>query len=182
MKKSKIYFIVPILALGIFFAYYVKFSSEYDAKQAAVVAADKAVRAEKLRLEAEAREKAINDANEQQKVRKQARKDRDAMELKQRDDKENAQLNASKADQEQQKLARQVDKLTKDVKTVKDEIAKIQDESKQSVEEEAFVREYVTKAEENQAKLAVVMQKIIDADVAAARAAALAAAEAKKNS
>jgi len=181
MKKSNIYFIVPIVALGVFFAYYVKFSSEYEAKQAAVVAADKAAKAEKIRIENIGKEKAVEDAIAEQKVRTAAKLAREAKEQKQRDDREYAKLNAEKADQEQQKLARQVDKLTGDEKNVKAEIEKIQAETKKSVEEEAFLRTFVTTAQDNQAHLSQVLQKIADADAAATKAAALAAAEAAKN-
>src|ERR1700679_3781695 len=100
MKKSKIYFIVPILALAVFFAYYVKFSSEYEAKQDAVLAADKAAKAEKIRIENLGKEKAVEEAIAAQKVRTAARLAREAKEQKQKDDREYARLNAEKADQE----------------------------------------------------------------------------------
>jgi hypothetical protein len=180
MKKSKIYFIVPIVALGVFFAYYVKFSSEYEAQQAAVVAAEKAAKAEKIRIENIGKEKAVEDAIAEQKVRTAAKLAREAKEQKMRDDREYAKLASEKADSEQQKLARQVDKLTSDVKTTKAEIEKVQAETKKSVDEEAFLKTFVTSAQENQAHLSTVLQKIADADAAAARAAALAAAEASK--
>jgi ABC-type multidrug transport system fused ATPase/permease subunit len=180
MKKSKIYFIVPIIALAAFFAYYLQFSSEYEAKQAAVVAKDKAVKAEKIRVENELKEKAVDEAIEQQKVRKLERLEREAKEQKQKDDREYAKLGAEKADQEQQKLQRQAEKLTHDVAAVKAEIEKIQADTKRSVEEEDFLKEYVAKAMANQAHLTQVLQKIVDADAAAVRAAAIAAAEAAK--
>jgi hypothetical protein len=180
MKKSNIYFIVPILVLLAFFAYYLKFTSEYDAKQAAVVARDKAVKAEKIRLENVDKEKAVEDAIAAQKVRHAAVLAREARDQKQKDDRENASLNAGKADQEQQKLQRQVEKLTQDVKAAKAEIERIQGETKRSVEEEDFLKGFVTKAQENQARLSQVIQKIADADAATAKAAALAAAEASK--
>jgi hypothetical protein len=180
MKKTKVYFIIPILVLLAFFAYYVKFTSEYDAKQAAIVAHDKEVKAEKIRLENIDKEKAVEDAIAAQKVRAAARLAREARDQKQHDDRENATLNAGKADQEQQKLQRQVEKLTQDVKAAKAEIDKIKADTKRSVDEEAFLKGYVAKAEENQAQLTQVLQKIVDADAAIAKAAALAAAEAAK--
>src|ERR1700685_630686 len=180
MKKSKIYFIVPIVALAVFFAYYLKFSSEYEAQQAAVVAKDKAEKAEKIRIENIGKEKAVEDAIAAQKVRTAARLAREAREQKQKDDREYAKLGSDKADQEQQKLARQVEKLTADEKAVKAEIEKVKAETKGYVEEEAFLKTFSTTAQENQAHLSVVLQKIADADAAAVKAAALAAAEAAK--
>ena len=92
MKKTKIYFLAPLVVLIAFGAYYWNFKSDYDAKQAAVVAHEKEVKLEKLKQEAIQREAAIHDALEAQKVRKKEREDREAKELKQRDDKENAKL------------------------------------------------------------------------------------------
>jgi hypothetical protein len=182
MKKSKIYFIVPIIALIIFSAYYWNFSSQYEAKQAAIAATVKEQKLEKLRLEAETRERAIHDALEAQKQRKAERVARDEAERKQKDDKENARLENEKSEQEAQKLERQAEKLTKDVSAAKDEIAKIQTDEKKSSVELEFLKKYIAEAVANQAKLADVLTKIQAADAAEAKAAALAAAAAKKNS
>jgi hypothetical protein len=180
MKKSKIYVIVPLILLGIFYAYYWNFSSQYEAKQAAIQAAEKQKKVDKLKAEAEAREAAIHDALEAQKVRKAERAEREEKERKQKDDRENARLEAEKADQEAQKLQRQAEKLEKDVDTAKKEIAVIQDEEKRSTEEVAFLKTYTTEAVANQAKLADVISKIQAADLAAQRAAAAALAAANK--
>jgi hypothetical protein len=180
MKKSKIYFIAPLIVLIAFGAYYWNFKSDYDAKQQAIVAEEKAKKIEKLKLEAVQREAAIHDALEAQKQRKKERQEREAKELKQKDDKENAKLIAEKADQEQQKLLRQVEKLTKDVESEKEDVKKIEVENKKSVEEEAFLKQYVKMAQDNQAAVAAVLLKIEAADIATAKAAAAAAAAAKK--
>jgi hypothetical protein len=179
MKKSKVYFIAPLIALAVFYAYYWNFSSQYEAKQAAVVKAEKEKRLEKLRAEAERNEKAIHDAIEEQKIRKQQRIEREEKDIKQKNDRENARLGVEKADQESQKLSRQAEKLQKDVVTAKEEIAKIEAENKRSVEEEAFLKTYVIAAVENRSKLSEVLAKIDAADKAAAKA-ALEAAAAKK--
>ena len=181
MKKTKIYFLAPLVVLIAFGAYYWNFKSDYDTKQAAVVAHEKEVKLEKLKQEAIQREAAIHDALEAQKVRKKEREDREAKELKQRDDKENAKLIEEKADQESQRLQRQVEKLTKDVETEKAEVAKIVADNKKTVEEEGFLKEYVKMAQDNQASLAAVLTKIEAADAAAVKAAAAAAAAAAKN-
>jgi preprotein translocase subunit SecF len=179
MIKSKIYWVVPIIAIAVFFAYYWNFSKEYDAKQAKVVAAERQRRLDKLQAEAVMREAAIKDAIEAQKQRKQERIDREARDRKMKDDKENAILARDKADQESQRIERQVDKLTKDVKEAKDELTKLEAEKKESIEQEAFLQTFVVKANENVARLDDVVKKIEVADAAAAKAAALAAAEKK---
>ncbi|HEY5226988.1 MAG TPA: hypothetical protein VIJ19_00535 [Opitutaceae bacterium] len=184
MKKNKLYFIIPIAALIAFAAYYWNFSSEYEANEAAKVAAEKQVKLQKLQDEANQRQAAIKDALAAQVIRKAERAARDAKAQKEKDDKENARLGAEKADQEAQKLERQSDKLDKDVAATKEEIEKIQAEEKRSTEELAFVKTYTASAKENQAKLADVLSKIQEADAAVARAAAAAAAAAaaKRNS
>jgi len=180
MKKSKIYLIAPLVVLLAFGAYYWNFKSDYDAKQAAIAAQIKEQKIEKLKQEAIQREAAIHDAIEAQKQRKKERQEREALEQKQKDDKENAKLNADKAVQEEQKLERQVERLTTEVKGEKEETQKIEAENKKAVAEEAFLKEYVKMAQDNQASLAEVLTKIAAADAAAAKAAAVAAAAAKK--
>jgi hypothetical protein len=184
MKKNKLYFIIPLAALIAFAAYYWNFSSQYEAVEAARAAAVKQAKVEKLEQEATARQAAIKDALEAQKIRKAERIARDAKTQQEKDDKENARLGAEKADQEAQKLIRQNDKLEKDVAATKDEIAKIQAEENRSKEELVFVKQYTATAKENQMKLADVLTKIQEADAATARAAAAAAAAAaaKRNS
>jgi hypothetical protein len=179
MTKNKIYFIVPIIAIAVFFAYYWNFSTEYEARQAKVVAAEKQRRLEKLQAEAVAREAAIKDAIEAQKQRKLERIEREARDRKMKDDKENAILARDKADQESQRLERQVDRLSKEVKEAKDELAKLEATKKEAIGEQTFLQTFVAKANENVARLDDVVKKIEVADAAAAKAAALAAAEKK---
>lgn len=180
MKKSKVYFIVPLIVLGAFYAYYWNFSSQYEAKQAAIVQVQKEKKLERLKAEAEAREHAIQDAIDAQKQRKADRIARDEKDRAQKDAKENARLEAEKADQEAQKLHTQAEKLEKDVGATKEEITKIQTEEKRYVEELAFLKEYTAAAVSNQAKLADVLTKIKAADLAAEKAAIAALAASKK--
>ena len=180
MKKSKIYFIAPIIVLAVFFAYYWNFRSDYDAKQAIVLQAEKQRKIDKLNAEALMRQRAMQDAIDAQKQRKAERIARDEKERKQKEDKENARLEAEKADQEAQKLQRQADKLEKDVVTAKEEIAKIQAEKKYSEEELVFLKDYTAAAVANQSKLSDVLTKIRAADIANEKAAAAAAAAKNK--
>jgi len=181
MKKTKFYFLVPIILVIVFSFYYWSFASQYDAKQAQIVAAQKQARLDKLNEEARQREAAIHDAVEAQKVRKADRLAREAKERQQKDDRENARLEEEKADQEAQKLERQTEKLEKDVAAAKEDIEKIKVDAKRDTDEVTFLKQYTDAAKANQAKLAEVVAKIMAADAAMARAAALAAAQAKKS-
>jgi hypothetical protein len=181
MKKTKFYFIVPVVIVGIFSAYYLNFSSHYDEDQAKIAAAAKQARIDKLNAEAERNAAAIKDAVAAQVVRKAERAAKDARERQQKDDKENALLERDKAEQESQKLQRQSEKLEKDVASTKEDIEKIKADQKEASEEITFLKQYTAEAQANQGKLADVVAKIEAADLATQRAAALAAAQAKKN-
>ena len=89
-----------------------------------------------------------------------------------------------KAQRDQEKFTRQVERLNGEVRTEKLAIEKLEGEKKKLVEEEAFLRTYVKQADSNVKKLAEVLDKIIAADAAraAADAAAAKAAKADKNS
>jgi colicin import membrane protein len=182
MKKTRLYFLVPILGLILFGGYYWNFRSQYEAHQQEIIQAAKAKKEEKLRQDELAREQAIKDAIDAQKQRKAERVAREALEQKQRDDQENAELDRDKAAQESQRLERQVDKLSKDVADAKKEIEALQTDNAKQVDEVAFLGEYVKKAEANRASLAVVLTKIQAADEAIAKAKSIADAQAKKSS
>jgi colicin import membrane protein len=181
MKKTKIYFIAPILALILFAGYYWNFRSQWEAHQAEIIATAKARKEEKLHQDELAREQAIKDAIDAQTQRKKERAAREALDQKMRDDRENAELDRDKAANEAQRLQRQVERLTKDVDDAKKAIALLNTDNEKQVAEIAFLGEYVKKAEDNRASLAMVLTKIQAADEATAKAKALADAAAKKS-
>lgn len=182
MKKTYVYFIVPLVALIAFGGVYWNFSAGYEAKEAAKVAAVKAAKDEKLRQEARNREIAIKDAlaaQERRKIEKAAK------EAKDKADQEARQLAIEARDKsyrDQQKLGQQVERLEKDIKTEKEVIAKLEEDRKRASDEEAFLRTYVKQAEANTKSLYDVLDKITAADAARAAAEAAAAAAAKRNS
>lgn len=183
MKKTYVYFLVPLIGLIIFGAVYWNFSAGYEAKEAEKARLVKEAKAEKLRLEAKNRELAIKDAIAGQERRKKERALKEAKDRADRDAREAATEVMHKAQRDQEKFARQVERLEKEVRTEKDAIAKLDDDKKKLVEEEAFLRIYVKQAESNVRKLAEVLDKIVAADAARAAAdAAAAAAKAAKNS
>jgi colicin import membrane protein len=181
MKKKKIYIIAPILMLVLFGGYYWNFRSQYEAHQAEIAAAQKERKAEKLRQDEAARDIAMADALAAQKQRKAERAAREALDEKMRNDKENAVLDSEKAEQESQKLERQVERLKKDVADNEKDIAALQEDDTKQVAQIAFLGEYVKKAQDNRASLAMVLTKIQAADDAIAKAAALEAAKQKKS-
>jgi hypothetical protein len=174
MKKTYIYFLVPLVGLIAFGALYWNFSAGYEAKLAEKARIVREAKDEKLRAEAKSREQAIKDAivaQERRKVEKTAKEAKDKADQ----DARQAALEAQrKADREQFKLGQQVERLQKDIKTEKEAIAKIEDEMKQAVAEQKFLQGYVTQAEANTRNLTQVLEKIAAADAAKAAADALA--------
>jgi colicin import membrane protein len=181
MKKTYVYFLVPILGLVAFAAVYWNFNRTYEAKLADRQRVIREQKEEKLRLEAKSREKAIQDALAAQEKRKAEKAAKEAKDQKDQEERQAAIEASRKADRDQQKLSLQVKSLQEQIKTEKDAIAKIQEEQKLAIEEQAFLKNYVKQAQSNQKSLNEVIDKIVAADAAKAAADALAAAKAKNS-
>ena len=184
MKKSFVYFLAPIVGLIIFGAVYWNFSSGYEAKEAAKALTIKQDKEAKLMAQAKANEQAIKDANAGVARRKLEREAKEAKDKKDREIRQMAMDAKEKAWADKEKFAKQVTRLEADVKSEKDAIAKLEDDKKKLIEEQAFLRIYVKQAEDNVRTLKLTLDKIAAADAAraAAEAAAAAAAKAKSNS
>lgn len=183
MKKAYIYFLVPLIGLIVFGAVYWNFSAGYEQREADKVAAFKKVRNDKALEEARLREKAVKDAVVAQEKRKKEKETKDAKDRKDKEDRENAAQARAKAFRDAEKLQKQAERLAKDIGTVKEEIAKIEEDKKRSADEALFLKTFVKKVEGNAKALNDVLEKIAAADAAAeaaAKAAAAAAAAVKK--
>jgi len=167
----KIYFIGPIAALAVFAAYTWHFDKEYDVKEAMKAAEVRESHEAKMKSEAEARKKAIDDAVIAQKALKKERADKEAEEAHK---KEARQIAIGKRDQsfkDQEKLAHQADRLKRDLKTEEEAVAKLDASIKATVAEKEFQTQFIVKAKENEAGLADLLAKVNAADQARAAAA-----------
>lgn len=180
MKKSYIYFLVPLIGLIAFGAVYWNFSQGYEAKIAEKERIVRVQREEKLKAEAKNREKAIKDAIEAQDRRKAEKAEKEAKDKADQEARQLALEARDKANRDQLKLAQQIERLEKDIKVEKEAIAKLEEERKRAADEEQFLKTYVKQAEANTKSLTEVLDKINAAD--AARAAAEALAAKSKNS
>lgn len=180
MKKSYLYFIVPLVLTALFAVYYWQYASGYEERLAKADQAIKDKHDAELKKEAKDREKAIADAVAQTEKRKREKAERDAKEAEEAAAREKAIQERNKAQMDSRKFADQVKRLQKDVYDNKEEIKKIEEDKKQLVDEEAFLRDYVKKAESNTQSLTGVLEKIEAADKARADA-ERAAAAAKKS-
>ena len=181
MKKSLVYFLGPIAGLIIFGAIYWNFSSGYEAKEAAKTLAVKQEKEAKLLKQAKDNEEAIKEANIAQEHRKAERAIKEAKDKADHDARQAAVDAKEKAYRDQDKYAKQVERLERDIKSEKEAIAKLEEDKKKSADELAFLRIYVRQADENVKSLKLVLDKISAADAASRAAAAAAAAEAAKN-
>ena len=180
MKKSYIYFLVPLIGLIGFGALYWNFSQGYEAKIAEKARLVRVAKEEKLKTEAENRKKAIEDAIEAQERRKAEKAAKEAKEQANQEARQLALEARDKANRDQLKLAQQIERLEKDVKVEEAAIAKLEEDRKRAADEEQFLKTYVKQAEANTKSLTEVLEKINAAD--AARAAAEALAAKSKNS
>ena len=180
MKKSYIYFLVPLIGLIAFGALYWNFSEGYEAELAERERIIRVEKEEKLKAEAKNREKAIKDAIAAQERRKEEKAEKEAKEKADQEARQLALEARDKANRDQLKLAQQIERLDKDIKVEKEAIAKLEEERKRAADEEQLLKTYVKQAEANSKSLTEVLDKIIAAD--AARAAAEALAAKSKNS
>ena len=96
-----------------------------------------------------------------------------------REDRDNALQARNKAANESDRFKRQTERLAKEILAAKEEIAKIEEDKRRSLDEQTFLKDFVKRVEANAKGLTEVLERIAAADLAA-EAAAKAATEASK--
>lgn len=170
MKKTYLYFIVPLVLTAAFAVFYASYASDYDAKIEAMEAKKREERKQKLDEEARQREKAIADAVAQTEKRKKEKAEREAKEAAEKEKRDLAVQERNKLNTDSRKLADQVRRLQKDVEEAKAEIEVIQKRKKESLDEQAFLHDYVKQAEANTQSLSAALEKLEAAEKARAEA------------
>lgn len=178
MKKSYVYFVVPLVALVVFFfGFYWNAHKDYEAREQAKIVQAREQKEAKLRKEMQDRELAVKAAIEMQEKRRKEKKEREEKEAREKEEREQARQAREKAARDADKFEATVVRLQKEIAAEKEEIAEIQLERKQTIDEQNFVKEYVAKAQNNARSLMGVLERIEAADKAAeAKAKAEAAA------
>jgi hypothetical protein len=177
---NKVYLIVPLIGLLLFGGFYVKFSRGYEAHLTELkVKADEARKA-KAQQQIKDRENAIKAAIEASKKRELERKEKERIEEAKRVARQEAEDQRLRTYDERNKLRDQVSRLKKDLEEVKAATAKVAEEKKRHLDEEAFLKTYVKQAEANVKYYYDLLDKITVAEAARAAAEAAAAAAAKK--
>lgn len=174
-KKNYVYFIVPLVLTALFAVVYSRYHKVYEEREIRAAEKVKADRQAKREKEAKDREKAIQEAIAQAEKRKAEKAAKDAKEAADRDARERAAAERAKARDDSIRYADQVESLKKQIEETKESIARIQQDHKELRSEEAFLKDYVQKAEANTQQLTSVIERIDAAEKARAAAAAAAA-------
>jgi len=181
MKKSYVYFVIPLLTLVVFFfGFYWNAHKDYEARGQAKIEKAKAEKEQKLLKEAKDREIAVKSAIEMQEKRKKEKQERDIRDAREKEEREKSRQAREKSARDADKAEATVKRLQKEIEVAKKEIVEAQAEKKRVMDEQNFLKEYVKKAEANTRSLTGVLERIEAADRAAeaARKAAEAAAKA----
>jgi hypothetical protein len=164
MKKKYLYVAAPLIGVVVFSGFYISARKDYDAREEAVVRHAREIKDAKLKEEMKNREIAVRQALQQQETRKAEKKAREEKEAKEAEARAQAVQARSKASRDADKLEASVKRLQRDVTEEQKEIAKIEVDKKRSVDEQAFLLDYVKAAEANVKSLTTVLEKIVDAD------------------
>ncbi len=163
---KKIYYIGPLAAFAVFAAYTMHFNKAYDAHEEQVAIEAKAAREAKLKVEAETRKKAIDEAMIAQARLKKERLDREAEEMRKKDARQASIDSKNLNYREQEKLARQIERLKKEIKVEEDAIAKLDGSIKYNKAEKVFIGQFTEKARQNITYLTDLLTKIEAVEVA----------------
>lgn len=180
MKKAYIYFLAPLVGVAIFGVVFWNYNAQFQAREAEAAKKVRAQAEERIRKDNEGKKKALEDAIAASEKRKAEKAAKDLRDQKERDDREAAVIARTKARQDASKLGERAKALARDIEENKKEIETLNADKKLSLDEEAFLREHVKKAEANVQNLYGVLEKIDAADKAMEAAAKAAAAAAAK--
>jgi hypothetical protein len=157
---NKVYFIAPLAALLVFIGVYSVHRGELKTREAEKAAATLAMQKAKLETEQAERRAAMAEAikaAEQRKIEKAAK---EAREQAQKEARQLAVDARDKAYREQEKSARQIERLEKEIEAEHAALAKLVAEHRVAESEKAFLQEFVVKAQTNVQALQTLLAKL----------------------
>ncbi len=161
---NKVYFLIPLIAVLAFGGYWYSFKTTYEAKAASLAAEARHQRELKVEQDRQNHIKAIDEANAMAARRKAEIAAKQAREKKEKDDRLAALDARDKARSDEYRNKGDADRLQKDANYLKEEVLKIETDTKGLVAERARVDEYIGKARENLKRIYSVGDKIEKAD------------------
>jgi predicted RNase H-like nuclease (RuvC/YqgF family) len=176
---NKVYLIIPLIGLLIFGSFYYSFAKGHEAHLLEIKAKSDNAKKEKARQQIVDREKAIAAAVEASKLRAEERAKKEKIDEEKKNARQTAEDKRLRANSDKTKLTDQVRRLKKDLEEVQDEIKKIEQDKKTLLDEQVFLKAYVSQAQSNVKYYYDLLDKITLAEKARADAAAAAAAAKK---
>ncbi|OAM91413.1 hypothetical protein OH491_23095 [Termitidicoccus mucosus] len=163
----KSYVLLPLVAVIVFGAIYWNFERNYEAQAAEARQQARIEKENKLKAEAEARTKGVEEALQLQARRKKAREERDAREKSQKEARQAAIDARDKVHRDVEKTVRQIDRLKKEIAEGKKVLAGIESEYKATLAEQVFLKDYIAQAETNLRDLEAVITRLSQTPAAA---------------
>jgi hypothetical protein len=177
---NKAYIIWPLIGLLVFGAFYWNFNQGYVEREKEKARQEQRQKEERIRLDLERRRKAIEDATKAQEERHVARLAKEKKEQEENDARTKLLERRQHAfDEVNRHLGPQLDRVKSEADAVKGEIAQLELQKKQFVDEEAFIRKFTRQAEANVKTYYDLLDKIKAAEDAHALAEATAKAAKK---
>lgn len=158
MKKA--YFLAPLLATLAFIGLYASYRGGMKERDALKAAEAKAALDAKLQAEQDARRQAMAEAIAAAEKRKEEKAAKEAREQAERAERQVAIDARDQAFREQEKTARQLERLQKDIETEQASLAKLQAEHKAAAAEREFLDTFVARAEGNARSLQDVLTRL----------------------
>ena len=177
---NKVYLIFPLIGILIFGGFYISFDKSYEAKLTAIKTKAEDAKKAKAKQQVADRETAIDAAVKAQAARKIEREEKERVEEAKKVARQDAEDKRLHAYEDRNKFHDQVGRLKKDLAEITEATAKIADEKKHHLDEDAFLKTYVKQAEANVKYYYALLEKIAAAEKAAEEARLAAAAAAKK--
>lgn len=169
----KVYFIAPLVALALFAAVFFNFKSGHRAHEQARLEQVAAAKEAKLKAEADARRAAIEEALRAQEQRKKEREAKEAADLAEKAVRQALIDTRDKARLEQDKLARQLERVRKDLVAEQETAARLEAVAASATSERDFLRDFVAKAEASVKKFQDALARMESAERARAAEAAV---------
>lgn len=159
---NKVYFVAPLFALLVFAGLYSWSTHDREARAQAraaeLKATQKAAQETKLAAERAARETAIAEQLE----RKKERLAREAVETAEREARQSAIDARDFAYREQERLAREIERIKRDVAAEQEAVNRLQIDKDAALAEQAYLKAFVPQARANAAALEAVLAKLAE--------------------
>lgn len=157
---KKIYFIAPLFALIVFICVYSIHQSGFKKRESEKAEKAAAALQAKNTAEQEARKAAMADAIAAAEKRKVEKAAKDARDLAEKEARQIAIDARDKAYRDQEKTAKQLERLAKDIETEQAAIAKLTAQRALAESEKRFLQDFVTKAQANVQSLQALLTKL----------------------